>query len=61
MMLRNNKVQRLLIDNNIEQDNYSLVLNLKKMIEELRQKLAQKDSVIEQYKRDTKSTKINEM
>ena len=60
-MLRNNKVQRLLIDNNIEQDNYSLVLNLKKMIEELRQKLAQKDSVIEQYKRDTKSTKINEM
>ena len=60
-MLRNNQVQRLLIDNNIEQDNYSLVLNLKKMIEELRQKLAQKDSVIEQYKRDTKSTKINEM
>lgn len=60
-MLRNNKVQRLLIDNNIEQDNYSLVLNLKKMIEELRQKLAQKDSIIEQYKRDTKSTKINEM
>jgi hypothetical protein len=37
MMLRNNKVQRLLIDNNIEQDNYSLVLNLKKMIQELRQ------------------------
>jgi hypothetical protein len=60
-MLRNSKVQRLLIDNNIEQDNYSLVLNLKKMIEELRQKLVQKDSIIEQYKRDTKSTKINEM
>ena len=37
MMLRNNKVQRLLIDNNIEQDNYSLVFNLKKMIQELRQ------------------------
>ena len=59
MMIRNNKVQRLLIDNNIEQDNYSLVLNLKKMIESLRHQLALKDSTIEQYKRDTKSTKIN--
>ena len=59
MMIRNNKVQRLLIDNNIEQDNYSLVLNLKKMIESLRHQLALKDSTNEQYKRDTKSTKIN--
>lgn len=42
-MIKNRKVQKMLADNNLEQGSYSLVLRLKKNIEDLHRKIEQQD------------------
>ena len=60
-MIRSRKVERMLSNNNIEQGNYTLVLRLKAIIQDLQAKLEQQDHLIGLYKRDVKTTRINEM
>lgn len=60
-MIRNQKVERMLVENNIEQNNYSLTLKLKKIIEELQARIEHQDAVILSFKRNIKNNKINEM
>lgn len=60
-MIKNRKVQRMLAENNLEQGSYSLVLRLKRNIEDLHRKIEQQDEIISRFKRDVKTTKINEM
>jgi hypothetical protein len=54
-------VQKLFIENNIERDNYTLVVRLKKKIEELNAIIANQAETILSFKKDVKTTKINEM
>jgi hypothetical protein len=42
-MIKNQKVKKMLADNNLEQGSYSLVLRLKKNIEDLHRKIEQQD------------------
>lgn len=58
-MIRNQKVERMLIENNIEQNNYSLTLKLKKIIEDLQARIEEQDAVILSFKRNIKNNKIN--
>jgi len=60
-MLKNKRVNRLLIENNIERDNITLVIRLKTRIQELNNIIKNQEDIIEEYKRNVKSTKINEM
>lgn len=60
-MIKNLRVQKLFIENNIERDNYTLVVRLKKKIEELNAIIADQAETILSFKKDVKTTKINEM
>lgn len=60
-MIKGRKVQRMLADNNIEQGSYTLVVRLKSIIQDLQAKIEEQDQVISNFKKDVKTTKINEM
>lgn len=60
-MIRSPKVRKMLTDHNIERENITLVVRLKKIVERLNYKVAQQQEAIEMLKRDAKTTKINEM
>jgi hypothetical protein len=58
-MKKSLKVKKLIDENGIEVENFTMVLRLKKIIEELNLKIKQQDDTIMELKRDTKTTKIN--
>jgi len=53
------KVRKLIDENGLEVDNYTMVIRLKKIIEELNIKIEEQDGLIMELKRDSKTTKIN--
>lgn len=57
----NRKIQKLILENDIERNNFTLVIRLKKMIERLNLKIAEQEATILMFKKDAKTTKINEM
>lgn len=60
-MQKSQKIQKMLMENNIERDNHTLVLRLKKKIEELNLIIHSQQLTIDSFKKDVKTTKINEM
>lgn len=60
-MLKHNKVQQFVIANNIERDNFTLVIRLKDKVEELNRIIEEQARIILAFKKDIKTTKINEM
>lgn len=60
-MIMNSKIQKLIFENDIEKNNYTLVIRLKKIIEELNLKITEQERTILMFKKDVKATKINEM
>lgn len=60
-MIKNSKVVRMLHENSLEQDNYTLVLRLKRIIEQLKLKIREQDETISGLKKNGKNTKISEM
>jgi hypothetical protein len=58
-MLKSPKVKKLIDENGIEVENFTMVIRLKKIIEELNVKISHQDEIIMSLKRDTKTTKIN--
>lgn len=57
----NRKIQKFILENDIERNNFTLVIRLKKMIERLNLKIAEQEATILMFKKDAKTTKINEM
>lgn len=51
----------MLHENSLEQDNYTLVLRLKRIIEQLKLKIREQDETISGLKKNGKNTKISEM
>ena len=58
-MKRNQKITRMFHEHSIEPSNYSLVINLKKIIEQQQTKIQHQEQQIQQYKVDSKIIKLN--
>jgi hypothetical protein len=60
-MLIDKKVQQFMKANNIERDNFTLVMRLRDKVEELNRTVKEQGNIILTFKKDVKATKINEM
>ena len=60
-MIRTVKIKKMIQENDIEVNNFTLVIRLKQIIVDLNHKIKDQNDAINLLKKDSKTTKINEM
>jgi hypothetical protein len=58
-MKNQKRIQKMFIENNIEHDNFTLVIRLKKKVEDLSHIIEEQQRIIFDFKKDIRITKIN--
>jgi hypothetical protein len=58
-MIKTVKIKKMIEENDIEVNNFTLVIRLKQIIIELNQKIKDQNDAITLLKKDSKTTKIN--
>ena len=60
-MIKTVKIKKMIQENDIEVNNFTLVIRLKQIIVDLNHKIKDQNDAINLLKKDSKTTKINEM